>query len=156
MKKKMWEALLPAVGGCATIVEGTDQTVTIITDPPGAVCELKRDGDVVGVVNPTPGSVPIDKSQHVVTVNCQLDGHEDAIGTLSSEFEGMTFGNILFGGIIGVGVDAASGAMHQYDDSVTIILREAEPAEDAPETEGDDADPADPDASTGENGAPLT
>ena len=34
----------------------------------------------------------------------------------------MTFGNILFGGIIGIAVDAASGAMHQYPDSVTITL----------------------------------
>ena len=34
----------------------------------------------------------------------------------------MTFGNILFGGIVGVVVDAASGAMHQYPETVTITL----------------------------------
>src|SRR3546814_11462905 len=34
----------------------------------------------------------------------------------------MTFGNILFGGIIGVAVDASSGAMNQYPSSVTIAL----------------------------------
>jgi hypothetical protein len=34
----------------------------------------------------------------------------------------MTFGNILFGGLIGVVVDAASGAMNQYPDAVTITL----------------------------------
>ncbi len=33
----------------------------------------------------------------------------------------MTFGNIIFGEIIGVGVDAALGVMHA-DNSITIIL----------------------------------
>ena len=43
--------------GCATIVEGTDQTVTIMTDPTGATCRLERDGSTIGIVNATPGSV---------------------------------------------------------------------------------------------------
>ncbi len=34
----------------------------------------------------------------------------------------MTFGNILFGGIIGLAVDAASGAMHEYKPSVHVTL----------------------------------
>jgi hypothetical protein len=34
----------------------------------------------------------------------------------------MTIGNILFGGIVGVVVDAASRAMHQYPDRVTTTL----------------------------------
>jgi hypothetical protein len=34
----------------------------------------------------------------------------------------MTFGNILFGGIIGIAVDAVSGAMGRYPDAVTITM----------------------------------
>lgn len=34
----------------------------------------------------------------------------------------MTFGNILFGGLIGIVVDAASGATNQYPDAVTITM----------------------------------
>ena len=41
---------------------------------------------------------------------------------MASEFQTMTFGNILFGGLIGVAVDAASGAMHEYPAQVTITL----------------------------------
>ena len=103
MKRKLWLALAPMLAGCATIVEGTDQTVTVITDPAGAECELQRQGSVIAIVNPTPGSVTVDKSQNNITVRCRLEGHEDGVGTFDSEFQGMTAGNILFGGVVGVG-----------------------------------------------------
>jgi uncharacterized protein YceK len=96
-------------GGCASIVEGTSQTVTVNTNPGQAMCELKRGGMTVAVVNPTPGSVTVEKSK-------------DHISVLSSEFHAMTVGNLLFGGIIGVAVDASSGAMNKYPSSVTVML----------------------------------
>ena len=34
----------------------------------------------------------------------------------------MTLGNIILGGIIGVGVDAASGALHEYPETITLVL----------------------------------
>jgi hypothetical protein len=34
----------------------------------------------------------------------------------------MTAGNVVFGGIIGLGVDAASGAMNKYPDIVTVAM----------------------------------
>ena len=34
----------------------------------------------------------------------------------------MTAGNIVFGGLIGLGVDAASGAMNTYDPSVEVVM----------------------------------
>lgn len=110
------------LSACATIVEGTDQTVTIITDPAGAECKLERDGVALAVVNPTPNTVQVDKSRKAITVYCQKDGFEDAAATLSSDFQGMTVGNVIFGGIVGVGVDAASGAMNEYPESITIRL----------------------------------
>jgi len=111
-----------SLGACASIVEGTDQTVTVITDPSGANCTLMRDGEVVAVANPTPSSVVVDKSKNDISVLCEMEEHFDGAATLDSSFQGMTFGNIIFGGIIGVGVDAASGAMNEYPSTVTVIL----------------------------------
>jgi hypothetical protein len=108
--------------GCATLTKGTSQTVTVNTDPPGAVCTLTRDAKPLAVVNPTPGSISIAKSSGAIAVICKKDKFQDAAGTLSSEFQAMTFGNILFGGLIGVVVDAASGATHEYPPLVTITL----------------------------------
>lgn len=108
--------------GCATIIEGTDQTVTVTTTPSGAICEFKRGGQTVAVVNPTPGSAMVDKSKEDISVTCNKDGYHGGGASLTSEFQGMTFGNILFGGIIGVAIDAGSGAMHEYKPSIHVTL----------------------------------
>lgn len=120
--------LLPVLGlllltsACASIVEGTTQTVTVSTDPSGAICELRRNGATVAVVNPTPGSVTLDKSRDHVSVECEKEGHQPAADSLASGFQGMTFGNILFGGFVGVAIDASSGAMHKYPPAITVVL----------------------------------
>ena len=109
-------------GACSTIVEGTDQPVTIITQPAGAICTLERGGTSVAVVNPTPGTVQIDKSQDNIAILCSREEHQDSHAVLSSTFQSTTFGNILLGGFIGVAIDASSGAMNKYPDSITIVL----------------------------------
>ena len=110
------------LGACATIVEGSDQTVTVITEPTGAICTLNRDGEAISVVNPTPGTVSIDKSKDNISVICEKDGYFNGAASLSSDFKAMTFGNIIFGGVVGLAIDAGSGAMHEYPESVTIVL----------------------------------
>lgn len=111
-----------ALGACATLTTGTDETVSILTDPPEASCALKRGDQVVGIANPTPATVTLEKSKDEVSVVCSKDGHFDGVQVLSSSFQARTFGNIIFGGFIGLGVDAVSGAMHEYPDNVTVIL----------------------------------
>ena len=108
--------------GCATITKGTTQTVTVSTDPAGAVCTLTRDSKPLAIINPTPGSMPVEKGMGAVAIVCKRQGYLDSAGTMTSQFQAMTFGNILFGGLIGVAVDAASGAMHEYPAMVTITL----------------------------------
>jgi hypothetical protein len=111
-----------AASGCASIVKGTSQSITVNTDPAGANCILSRDGQQLAVVNPTPGTIQVGKGAGTISVACKRVGYQDSIGTLASTFQAMTFGNIIFGGIIGVGVDAATGAMHEYPPMVTITL----------------------------------
>lgn len=127
-------AALVLMSGCSTLTKGTSQTVTVNTDPPGAVCNLSRDAQPLAVINPTPGSASISKSSKPVSVLCTKASFMDASGTMSSEFQAMTFGNIIFGGLIGIAVDAASGATHEYPPIVTITL---EPKEFGSATERD-------------------
>jgi hypothetical protein len=115
-------AALGTLVGCATIVRGSSQTVTANTQPPGAVCEFKREHQPDVIANPTPQTVTLEKSKDDVTVVCRKDGYLDASSQLGSKFEGWTFGNIIFGGLVGVVVDAGSGAMHDYPQSVTLVL----------------------------------
>ena len=127
MKSFRWCLMLLAsamtmLSGCATITMGSSQTVVLTTEPVGAACTFNRDGAVVGVINPTPGSLNVSKSHSTIDVSCVKDGFLDAKGVVGKHFQPMTFGNILFGGIIGIVVDAASGATAEYEPTVSIRL----------------------------------
>jgi len=114
------------LGGCATLTTSSSQTVTLTTEPPGAACTFKREGEVIGIINPTPGSLTVSKSHSDIDVSCTREGYLDAVGRVGSKFQAMTFGNILFGGIIGIAVDAVSGATAEYEANVSIRMTPAE------------------------------
>ncbi len=117
-------ALVAAVflGGCATIIEGTSQPVTVATPgADGANCTLSSPDGTYYLI--TPGTVTVEKSKHDISVLCKKEGYSDGAATLASNFEGWTLGNIIFGGIIGVGVDAISGALNDYQGSITIPMQ---------------------------------
>jgi hypothetical protein len=115
-------ALGAMLSGCATVVSSTTQTIGVNTDPEGADCQFTRKGVLVGRVNPTPGTMQISKDYESVSVSCHKEGFDDTAGAIGSEFQAMTLGNILLGGLIGVAVDAASGAMTKYPEVVTFTL----------------------------------
>lgn len=115
-------ALVGMASACATVTGGTTQEVFIETDPTGAECRLDRQGANVAVIKPTPGRANVSRAKEAIVVSCTLDKHEQANEVLSSKFTGATFGNILFGGLIGIAVDAASGANNKYPERVTIIM----------------------------------
>ena len=108
--------------GCATIVKGGSQGVTVKTDPAGANCELTKKGKSVGVVNPTPGSVQVGKGASALDVVCKKTGYLNASAKLSSSFQGWTLGNAILGGFVGIVVDAGSGAMHEYQPEISMKL----------------------------------
>lgn len=116
----------PFLGGCATLVKGSSQSVNVNTEPAGATCTLTRKGKQIAVINPTPGTVNVDKSKDALAVSCTKPSYLESAGTIPSHFHPMTFGNILFGGLIGVAIDAGSGAMNEYEPSVTLTMIPAE------------------------------
>jgi len=71
----------------------------------------------------TPGTVPIHRSYDDLTLICTKDGYEPATDVEKSSTKGMAFGNILFGGLIGTGVDVASGAAYDYPTLISIMMK---------------------------------
>ncbi|MEL6289004.1 MAG: hypothetical protein AAFQ42_05785 [Pseudomonadota bacterium] len=71
----------------------------------------------------TPGQVKVSKSSQNIQVACEKAGYQPAQVVLNSEFEAMTAGNLLVGGVIGLAVDAGTGAMNKYDGVVTVPLQ---------------------------------
>jgi hypothetical protein len=115
-------AFAALLSGCATVVKGSSQTLTIITDPEGASCELKREGESIGVVDPTPGSVEVAKDKDEIDVTCKKKGFKESNTYLSSTFQTWTVGNLLIGGLIGLAIDASSGAITQYPSEISLKL----------------------------------
>jgi hypothetical protein len=108
--------------GCSTIVKGTDQQVSVNTPGVnGAMCQLQSPAIGTRTVQP-PANIVLPKSKHNVAVTCQAQCYAKGVGTLASHTEMMTAGNVLFGGLIGLGVDAASGAMNKYDPGVEVVM----------------------------------
>ncbi len=110
------------LGACATIIEGSDQPLGLVTTPAGAACDLAREGKVIAQIAPTPGQVVVTKSKHDIHITCRMDGYHPQEVIAKSSFTGTTFGNILAGGLIGVAVDAASGANNEYPESINVTL----------------------------------
>lgn len=123
-----WAAVAIAVvaaataAGCASLTKGSAQTIAISTNPAGAACTLTRAGQVIGEINPTPSTVSVFKSGKPIVVRCRKRGYKDGSARLGSSFETMTLGNVIFGGLVGVVIDAGSGATHDYPTTLELTL----------------------------------
>jgi hypothetical protein len=114
-------ALGVSLSACATIIDGTTQSVSVNTTPEqGASCTLANSQGTWYLTSP--GSTTVHKSKTDLDVNCTKAGYKTGHVVAVAHFTGKTAGNILAGGLIGVGVDAASGANFKYDSPLTVPL----------------------------------
>ena len=104
-------------GGCASIVHNGNRVVTINSDPPGATASIRKaEGEVV-TAQTTPCTISLDpkrgyfKGQSYV-LRLEMPGYQTTELPLKATLSGWYFGNIVFGGLIGMlAVDPATGAM---------------------------------------------
>ena len=122
MRKIIMFSACLALAGCATITKGTTQAVSLETPgAPGAKCTLTS--SVIGTMSVvTPATMTLQKGSENITVRCQKECFQDGAGIIGTHGEVMAAGNIIAGGIIGLGVDAVSGAMNKYSDQTQISL----------------------------------
>ncbi|WP_145152988.1 hypothetical protein [Pseudomonas oryzihabitans] len=116
-------ACLLTLSGCASIVGNSQYPVAVKSTPAGASFTIKnRSGEVVHT-GTTPGTVTLKSGSgyfkgEAYTVTFHKDGYADTTTQLSSSMSGWYWGNILFGGLIGMLiVDPLTGAMYKLPDS---------------------------------------
>jgi uncharacterized protein YceK len=119
--------LCTLASGCASIVSGTNQSISVDTHKKGvpvvaANCKLTNDKGVWYVA--TPGSVTVHRSYDDIAIRCEKDGHDPGLLTAKSSTKGMAFGNILVGGVVGAGVDMATGAAYDYPVLLSVEMGE--------------------------------
>ena len=121
-------AALASLGlaGCASIVSGNTQSLSVKTldkadqELAGGKCSLTNDKGVWYLT--TPGSVTVHRSYADLVVACEAPDQEPGSTRAPSSTKAMAFGNILIGGVIGAGVDVATGAAYDYPQQITVSL----------------------------------
>jgi hypothetical protein len=111
-----------AVAACATVLEGTTQTMTVTSLPEDASCVLERREQVLVSVSATPASVEFNKDDAPIRITCSKPGYLDASRVVLAGFESYSAGNLFFGGLVGVVIDASTGAVNQYPSEVSVML----------------------------------
>ena len=118
-------AVAANLAGCASIVSGTSQIVSVETlqatgRVDGASCKLENEKGVYYVT--TPGTVTVRRAYGDMSVRCEKPGMDAGVASIKSSTKGMAFGNVIFGGVIGAGVDVASGAAYDYPNLFQVMM----------------------------------
>lgn len=100
-------AALLTLTACATIMHGTNQDVGISSSPTGAF---------VSIDNMDKGVTPLitklsRKDNHIVRI--AMAGYAPFEATMTRSVSGWVWGNIAFGGLIGLAVDAVTGGLYK-------------------------------------------
>lgn len=111
--------LLP---GCASVVRGTTENVVVNAQPADATIRTTL-GHSCSI---SPCTINV-KRKLEFTAYAEKEGYKPGQIYIGSKFSGGgaagLAGNVLIGGVIGVGVDAATGAtLDHYPNPATIIL----------------------------------
>lgn len=113
-----------SLSACSTIVNGSNQSLAFNTgDVTGADCKLTGGSEfAVSEKFTTPATVQVPRSKKALQLACSKAGYEEASRSINSKVEATTGGNLLLGGFIGAGVDAATGALYKYPETITLPM----------------------------------
>ncbi len=122
MSKLQTSALFVAftLSSCATIMNKGPQVVQINSDKPADV-EITNAAGVVVANLSAPGSVELSKSDAPYQVQVTAAGYDPQTVSLEKRLAGHFWGNLLFGGLIGMAVDYSTKTQWMLEnDSVNI------------------------------------
>jgi len=112
--------------GCASVVSGQQQTVTVSTDPiKDASCTLENNKGSWEIPS-TPGRVSVRRSMDDLYVECKKKGFPKAHKTISSSTKALAFGNALLGPggvLIGGAIDTSTGAAFDYPQEIKVPIK---------------------------------
>ena len=118
-------AALCSTAACATVTRGANDTWTVNTDPSGAA--VKTTNQFACDATPCTFKMPR-KSEFDVTIT--KVGYKTWTGHVTHHVSGAggagMAGNVILGGLIGVGVDAYSGAMNDLVPNPLTVKLERE------------------------------
>lgn len=111
-----------ALAGCATITRGTTNQIQIVSEPAGAMARTS-----LGHQCPTPCTLTVARKDEF-SVTFTMPGYEDQTVLVKTQLAGAGAagfaGNVIVGGIVGMGVDAATGStLDHIPNPVSVVLQ---------------------------------
>lgn len=129
MMSRLAACALPLLlAGCATIMNEDMVTVPVTTTPPGARLVVN------GMEYTSPATVTAPRGKGDFKVSITKDGYQPVDLMLTQSEDAWLWGNILFGGIIGLVVDYVSGDAYDFDPEEVSVELQAVGAASAPQT----------------------
>lgn len=122
--------------GCATVTKGTTEQITFNSEPPGAQAQTS-----IGLQCPsTPCTFEVSRKQEFI-VTFSMPGYQSQQVSVQTKLGGSGAagfaGNVLLGGVVGMGVDAATGStMDHFPNPVFVTLQPDRPKNVAPPKPG--------------------
>ena len=107
------------ISGCASIVGDSKYPVNVSSTPSGANFTIKNKDGVVVHNGSTPNTVTLPSGRgyfkgEAYTITFKKEGYADTSASLETSMSGWYWGNLLFGGLIGMlVVDPLTGAMYK-------------------------------------------
>ncbi|ABE39780.1 conserved hypothetical protein [Rhodopseudomonas palustris BisB5] len=129
---RLWAGAVSAallLSGCASVTRGTTENISIASTPSGALASVAGTDAPFSCV--TPCVVEVSRSADI-TVSLSKEGYEPQIIPLTREISGGGgagfAGNLLLGGVVGMGVDAATGAAMDHKPNPVVVTLQPVPA----------------------------
>jgi len=120
-KPVMFIAIIAIFTSCASIVSSSSWPLTVKSNPTGAKLQITNRQGVSVFDGQTPATISLKSGSSFFTsesymVKLTLDGYAEKTIPVNCTLNGWYFGNIIFGGLIGLLiVDPATGAMYRLE-----------------------------------------
>ncbi len=110
------------VSGCASIIHGSRQDVRVVSNPSGAVVRVNLNN----TATTTPGILTLNRKEIGYVLTFEKQGYKPVEVSLRRTVDGWLFGNIIFGGLIGIVIDFASGSAYKLTPSEVETVLEGQ------------------------------
>ena len=110
------------LAGCATIADGTQQTISLDSNVEGALCGISQNGKEIVAPTAVPTAHLLPRVSGNLIVTCEAEGYETAVVALMAGKNAKTVvlnaPAIMFGAL----ADTALGGIDEYQDRAYIHL----------------------------------
>ena len=112
---------LASLTGCASITQGTSQTLIFNLEPKEINCVVTRDGDgQIGTLTAAYNNLTVSKDKDDIVIACKAPGYKPKTVRLTSS---ASAAGVVGGVFIDLGItDLITGAMWRYPESTNIAL----------------------------------